>query len=212
MSSTLTSPYLEVLPNVHAEFIPVQTASSTNIDNASEYTTLLEFHVLPTSPDLPIPSLRSESGGWRSGDLFEQALPGKYIFRGRDDDWVKSYWSERLDTKAIENQVLNVCALDLVANCVVVGEGRPWPALFVELKDNVLRDQGVTMQQVKEEIIRRLESFNGLKYLHERVQDPRMIYIVLPPRKLPRTAVKGNIRYVHVNNWELLAAEKTIIV
>lgn len=193
MSSTLTSPYLEVLPNVQAEFIPVQTAIPGDIDGGSEYTTLLELHILPTSPDLPIASLRSETGGWRSGDMFEQVSPGKYIFRGRDDDWVKSFWSERLDTKAIENEVFNTCALDLIANCVAVGNGRPWPALFVELRDGVLRE-GVTMQEIKEEIIRRLKSFNNLRYLHERVQDPRMVYLVLPPRRLPRTVVKGNIR------------------
>ncbi|GJJ08775.1 hypothetical protein Clacol_002994 [Clathrus columnatus] len=192
MTSTLESPYFELLPNVHAEFIPICTTPSDPTQADPGYGSLLELHILSTSPDLPIPAFRSSTGGWLSGDLFQAVSPGKYIFRG-----------DRLDTKAIENEVYSVCGLDLVANCVVVGYERPWPMLFVELKPGVLSFESesntelgttVALQKVKGEIIRRLENFNSLIYPHERVEDPRMVYIVLPPRKLPRTAIKGNIR------------------
>ncbi|GJJ08040.1 hypothetical protein Clacol_002247 [Clathrus columnatus] len=204
MSSTLTSPYFELLPNTHAEFVPIRaTLPSNSIQNDARYISLLELHIMPTSPDLPILPFRLSTGGWLSGDFFEEVSPGKYIFRGRDDDWIKSFLGDRLDTKTIENEVYNVCGFDLVANCVVVGYGRPWPMLFVELKPGVLSFEpesitetgtAMALQQVKEEIIKRLENFNSLRYLHEHVEDPRMVYIVLPPRKLPRTAVKRNIR------------------
>jgi hypothetical protein len=69
--------------------------------------------------------------GWRSGDLFEkvfvpkvprkdsekhdgktdnrekaQEFEERYISRGRDDDWVKSQFSEKLDTRCVPLRVL----------------------------------------------------------------------------------------------------------
>ncbi|KAF8468652.1 hypothetical protein JB92DRAFT_3059106, partial [Gautieria morchelliformis] len=164
LTSDIGDRRLRMLPTISYKMVPV---GPTSIDGA-EYGRLLELWILPDSPDLPIADLRTPDGGWRSGDLFEEPEPGtgKYLFRGRDDDWIKSQWCERLDTKAIEDNVYTTCA-DIVANCVVVGNGRPFPALFVEPRVP--------------------------RYLHERIQDVRMIKIV-PAKALPRTAAKGNIR------------------
>jgi hypothetical protein len=95
LTSVLGDRRLQMLPNISYQFNPV---GPTSIDG-TEYARLLELWILPDSPDLPVAALRTADGGWHSGDLFEEPEPGKYIFRGRDDDWIKSQWSERLDTK-----------------------------------------------------------------------------------------------------------------
>jgi len=179
---------LEILPTVSYKFVPV---GPTSIDG-NEYARLLELWILPDSPDLPVADLRTPDGGWRSGDLFEEDEAGKYIFRGRDDDWIKSQWSERLDTKSIENNVYTTCS-DIVANCVVVGNGRPFPALFVEPRVPAVAESSELSLNLKRDIIKRTSDFHSMRYLHERIQDVRMIKVVTP-KILPRTAAKGNIR------------------
>ncbi|KAF8523945.1 hypothetical protein BU17DRAFT_85424 [Hysterangium stoloniferum] len=176
---------LQILPTISFKFVPV---GPTSIDGA-DYDRLLELWILPDSPDLPVAELRTPDGGWRSGDLFEEPEPGRYIFRGRDDDWIKSLWSEKIDTRAIEDNIYTTCS-DIVGNCVVVGNGRPFPALFVEPRVPTPESGHA---KLKLEILRRTYEFNSLLYLHERIQDPRMIKIV-PAKSLPRTASKGNIR------------------
>lgn len=46
---------------------------------------------------------------------------------------------------------------------------------------------------LKKEILRGMESFNLRRYPHERISSEDMI-IIVPPKSLPRTATKGNIR------------------
>ncbi|KAF8511241.1 acetyl-CoA synthetase-like protein [Gautieria morchelliformis] len=196
LTSDIGDRRLRMLPNISYKMVPVGP-TPISIDGADyEYGRLLELWILPDSPDLPIPALRTPDGGWRSGDLFEEPEPGtgKYLFRGRDDDWIKSQWCERLDTKAIEDNVYTTCA-DIVTNCVVVGNGRPFPALFVEPRVPMPAAAATPSAELelKREIIRRTSDFHSLRYLHERIQDVRMIKIV-PAKALPRTAAKGNIR------------------
>jgi len=74
-----------------------------------------------------------------------------------------------------------------VADCIVVGNGRPSPALFVEPK------AGVSGEKVQKEIIRRTRHFHSRRYLHERITATEYV-IVVPQGTLPRTATKGNIR------------------
>jgi acyl-coenzyme A synthetase/AMP-(fatty) acid ligase len=164
---------------------------------------MLEFIVLAESGDCPDTSLRADDGHFHTGDLFQEVSPGSYVFRGRDDDWIKSENSLRCDTKsvillytldmlltknfrAIEDNVRAMCG-NMVAECIVVGTGRPSPALFiepaVEMDDNKL----------KKEIIRKTRHFHARRYLHERITSTNFIVIV-PPHTLPRTATKGNIR------------------
>lgn len=147
---------------------------------------LLELVILSDSKDCPHPSLRSADGHYHTGDLFLEVAPGHYVSRGRDDDWIKSENSLRCDTKAIEDNVRMTCA-DLIEDCIVVGNGRPSPALFIETKP------GLSEEKVKRDIIRRTRQFHSRRYLHERISSTNFV-IVVPPNTLPRTATKGNIR------------------
>ena len=148
---------------------------------------LKELVILSESGDCPDPSLRSaDDGHFHTGDLFLEPIPGYYVSRGRDDDWIKSQNSLRCDTKAIEDNVRTTCA-DLVADCIVVGNGRPSPALFVEAKAEM------NEEKLKKDIIRRTRHFHSRRYLHERITSTKYVFVV-PKGTLPRTATKGNIR------------------
>ena len=51
---------------------------------------LLELVVLSDSDNCPDISLRYADGHFHTGDLFLEAGPGKYLFRGRNNDWIKT--------------------------------------------------------------------------------------------------------------------------
>ncbi|KAG8981449.1 hypothetical protein FRB93_008670 [Tulasnella sp. JGI-2019a] len=146
---------------------------------------LLELVILRQSADCPNISLCGPDGNYRTGDLFQEVKPGRYIFRGRDDDWIKSENSLRCDTKSVEDNVRMMCE-DLIEDCVVVGTGRPSPALFVE--PSVSWEE----EKLKREILRCTKQFHSRRYMHERIVVSRFIMVV-PKKTLPRTS-KGNIR------------------
>ncbi|KAG5648080.1 hypothetical protein DXG03_007115 [Asterophora parasitica] len=147
---------------------------------------LLELVILAGSGDCPDVSLRHTDGDFHTGDLFQEPAPGMYVFRGRDDDWIKSENSLRCDTKAIEDNARATCG-SLIGECVVVGSGRPSPVMFIEPAVDMDHNK------LKKEIIRKTRHFHSRRYLHERITSANMIVIV-PPKTLPRTANKGNIR------------------
>jgi len=90
--------------------------------------------------------------------------------------------------RSIEDNVRATCD-ELVFECVVVGNGRPSPALFFEASE------GCTMvsEELKEEIIRRTSEFNSRRFIHERITSTKHV-IVVERGTLPRTATKGNVR------------------
>ena len=88
--------------------------------------------------------------------------------------------------RAIEDNVRVTCG-ELIEDCIVVGTGRPSPALFVEPA------AGIDHNKLKREIIRKTRAFHSRRYLHERITSPELI-IIVPSKSLPRTATKGNIR------------------
>ena len=88
--------------------------------------------------------------------------------------------------RSIEDNVRATCK-DLMSECIVVGTGRPSPALFFEPAVNV------DPAKLKKEIIRRIKPFHSRRYLHERITSPDCVVIV-PANTLPRTATKGNVR------------------
>jgi hypothetical protein len=88
--------------------------------------------------------------------------------------------------RAIEDNARATCG-DLIEECIVVGTGRPSPALFVEPAP------GVDHMKLKRDIIRKTRQFHARRYLHEQITNPNLIVIV-PSKSLPRTATKGNIR------------------
>ncbi|KAJ7706068.1 hypothetical protein B0H17DRAFT_609147 [Mycena rosella] len=148
---------------------------------------MLEFVILAESGDCPDVSLRRADGHFHTGDLFQEVAPGQYVSCGRDDDWIKSENSLRCDTKSIEDNARMMCG-SLIGECIVVGSGRPSPVLFVEPTAEV-----VDPEKLKKEIIRKTRQFHSRRYLHERITATTHI-VVVPPKTLPRTLTKGNIR------------------
>jgi hypothetical protein len=81
-----------------------------------------------------------------------------------------------------------LCA-ELVFECIVVGNGRSSPALFVEPSEQCT----LNAEQLKKQIIRRTRHFHSRRYLHERITSTNFV-IVVEKGTLPRTATKGNVR------------------
>jgi len=198
-----SAPLLRSMEGYSYCFVPATPATSNSGHQSTAR--LLELVIPAESPDCPDVSLRHADGHFHTGDLFQEASPGSYVFRGRDDDWIKSENSLRCDTKyvshhfhhhllmliipshrAIEDNALAMCG-NLIAQCIVVGSGRPSPVMFVE--PGVDMDHG----KLKKEIVRKTRHFHSRRYLHERITSSDMIVIV-PRQSLPRTATKGNIR------------------
>lgn len=177
---------LKPLLGVKYGFFPAGPASNLEGYHVSANSELLELVILGDSPDCPHPSLRKPDGHFHTGDLFLQVREGQYLPRGRDDDWIKSLNSLRCDTRAIEENIRATCG-DLVDECVVVGTGRPSPALFVEPATEM------NHERLKAEILRRTHGFHSRRYLHEQITEEDFI-IVVERNSLPRTVTKGNIR------------------
>ncbi|PIL31634.1 hypothetical protein GSI_06336 [Ganoderma sinense ZZ0214-1] len=184
---------LTPVPGSRYLFVPIdgEADSAAGAEAETAYANangqLVELIVHADSPDCPDRSLRHEDGNYHTGDLFVEVTPGHYLYRGRNDDWIKSENSLRCDTKAIEDNVLATCA-DLVAACIVTGNGRPSPALFVEPTD-----ASTDPEKLKRDIVRRIRPFHARRYMHERIVLPQFV-LVVPRNTLPRTATKGNIR------------------
>ena len=156
--------FLTPLRGLKYGFFPAGPTSKHDGSLVSANSQLLELVILSDSPDCPHASLRKPDGHFHTGDLFLEARPNQYIFRGRDDDWIKSLNSLRCDTRAIEENVRATCG-DLVDECIVVGSGRASPALFVEPATEM------DHEKLKVEIIRRTRAFHARRYLHERITE-----------------------------------------
>ncbi|RXW22056.1 hypothetical protein EST38_g3794 [Candolleomyces aberdarensis] len=174
---------LTPLPGTSYRFEPI-SGNTEAVHQSSA--ALYELVILSDSPDCPDVSLRGADRHMHTGDLFQEVTPGWYVSRGRDDDWIKSETSLRCDTKAIEDNARQMCP-GLIAECVVVGSGRPSPVMFIEPTSDMDHDK------LKKEIIRKTRQFHSRRYLHERITSPNMV-VVVPRGTLPRTATKGNIR------------------
>ncbi|KAJ7925892.1 hypothetical protein B0H13DRAFT_2229498 [Mycena leptocephala] len=176
---------LRPLAGTAYRFVPVGGEAEAEAAHQST-AQMLEFVILAESGDCPDVSLRAADGHFHTGDLFQEVAPGLYLSRGRDDDWIKSENSLRCDTKSIEDHTRMMCGT-LIGECIVVGSGRPSPVLFVE--PNTEMDP----EKLKKDIIRKTRQFHSRRYLHERITSTSRIVIV-PPKTLPRTLTKGNIR------------------
>ncbi|KAJ7817693.1 acetyl-CoA synthetase-like protein [Mycena olivaceomarginata] len=185
MSSVPGKPgrFIRPIPTVSYRFDPF--TDMTQADDSSAQ--LFEFILLGDSPQIPKPHLLSADGNFHSGDLFEKQTDGSYLFRGRDDDWIKSDAADRCDAKAIEEKVYETCS-DLVENCIVVGTLRPSPALFIEAHSSWTG----SCDSLKESILHRMKEFNIRRYQAERITDKRLV-LVVDRGILPRT-MKGNLR------------------
>ncbi|KAJ6604760.1 hypothetical protein DFH09DRAFT_1123741 [Mycena vulgaris] len=176
---------LQPLAGTAYRFVPIGGESGAEASHQST-ARMLEFVILAESGDCPDASLRHADGHFHTGDLFQEVAPGQYVSRGRDDDWIKSENSLRCDTKSIEDNARMMCG-SLLGEVIVVGAGRPSPVLFVEPNTDM------DPEKLKKEIIRKTRQFHSRRYLHERISSTTHI-VVVPPKTLPRTLTKGNIR------------------
>jgi len=176
---------LRPLEGVAYGFFPVEPMTPS--ESAHQATgRILELVILAESRDCPDLSLRQVDCNFHTGDLFQEVSPGHYVSRGRNDDWIKSENGLRCDTQSIEENVRKTCA-HLVEECVVVGNGRASPTLFVEPVGQI------DPTKLKKEIIRKTRLFHSRRYFHERITSPDFI-VVVPSKSLPRTMTKGNVR------------------
>jgi len=177
------APLLRPIEGVSYAFLPIAPEAESSHQSTAR---LLELVILAESIDCADVSRRAADGHFHTGDLFQEPTPGEYVFRGRNDDWIKSENSLRCDTKAIEDNVRTMCG-ELISQCVVVGTGRPSPVMFIEPATDMDHNK------LKKEIVRKTRQFHSRRYLHERITSPNMI-VVVPSQTLPRTVTKGNIR------------------
>ncbi|KAM0359866.1 hypothetical protein ACHAPY_006256 [Fusarium culmorum] len=186
MMSSSTSPHVSPLPGSGCRFIPLsESASSPN--------RLFELIVPEEADECPHHSLRDKSDGmFHTGDLFEQVDVDQYIYKGRVDDRIKMQLALVCDAGSLESEAMQVCEGDLISAVSVIGSGRPSPAMVVEAKnDDVLQADDDTLLAFKQQIIQRIAPLHKRKYLHERIDDACLVFVVAKGT-LPRTA-KGNI-------------------
>jgi len=94
--------FLTPLEGTSYGFFPIESDDEPSTSTAAYQSStgqLLELVILSDSGDCPDVSLRSADGHFHTGDLFLEVEPGKYLSRGRRDDWIKSENSLRCDTK-----------------------------------------------------------------------------------------------------------------
>jgi hypothetical protein len=98
-------------------FVPTVHARSDLGDESTIQ--LLELVIPAESPDCPDVSLRHSDGDFHTGDLFQEASPGLYLFRGRDGDWITSDNAVRCDTKCVflSPWILNFWS----SHCAIIG-------------------------------------------------------------------------------------------
>jgi len=89
---------LRPLQGVSYSFFPIDPATPPELGQQSNEQ-LLELVILGQSEDCPDISFRQADGHFHTGDLFQEVVPGSYVFRGRDDDWIKTEKSLRCDAK-----------------------------------------------------------------------------------------------------------------
>ena len=93
-----TASLLCALDTTSYAFFPI-TSNQSEAGHKSTASQMAELVILSDSGDCPHPSLRASDGHFHTGDLFLEVQPNSYVFRGRDDDWIKSENSLRCDTK-----------------------------------------------------------------------------------------------------------------
>ncbi|KAJ7037809.1 acetyl-CoA synthetase-like protein [Mycena alexandri] len=187
-------PAMRIISGVELEFVPTKQVASSDLtegDGADE-SPLYDLFIPAYSRNCPHPTVRNRPpNGHIAGDLFQEVRPGRYIFRGRNDDWVRNSKNVAFcDTKAIEDNVLFVCS-DLVRHCTVVGHNKPFVVLFVEPVVPPPSEEAATALKVQ--ILELTAPFNARLFLHERITGPEHI-VVVSSGSLSRTKEKGNIR------------------
>ncbi|TFK91211.1 acetyl-CoA synthetase-like protein [Polyporus arcularius HHB13444] len=183
LKSTTESPVLYPIPGANPVFLPYQDQ-----DKSADGVQLYEVVVPSTADDCPPPEMCGEDGYYHTNDLFEKVGDG-WVYRGRGGDWIKILGGF-CDTKNVEDTVRKLCS-DLVHDVVMVGTGRLYPVLIVESAVSGLSEED--KKRISQEIVDRTAEFNRRLFIHERVEDPKRVFVV-EKGTLPRTKEKGNIR------------------
>lgn len=91
----------------------------------------------------------------------------------------------------IEDNTLKTCP-DLLVECIAVGNGRPSPALLIELGPGAatLGSAG----SVKREVYRRIRHFQSRRLAHERIGSAEL-FVIVQRSAWPRTPA-GHIRRI----------------
>ena len=106
-SRTPSSAFMQPVDNRSVAFIPISSSGgSSSTLPTSVYknvnTNVLELVIPATSPDCPHPSVRQPGDGhFHTGDLFLEVVPGRYSFRGRMCEWIRSSTGHWYDAKYV---------------------------------------------------------------------------------------------------------------
>lgn len=165
-----------------------------------------ELVILPTSPDCPPAALRNPKDGmYYTKDLFERVENGDtgveevYVFRGRRDDIIIMEGADNCDAKYLEDRIAYLCH-GLVSSFVVVGSGRPSPALLVEPTlelqntdaDNHAHDQTSFHNLLASRLKPLISGKDGSNLFPHELIKPELIAI-LPKGSLPISSLKGTV-------------------
>ncbi|EEB88874.1 hypothetical protein MPER_13102 [Moniliophthora perniciosa FA553] len=180
--------YLLPIPATRHDGTPLLSYRFEAVPGDADSVDLKRLVVLPGSGDIPDRSLCQDNGRYDTGDLFEEAERGKFIYRGRNDDWIKMANACKCDAASIEADVRKTCG-NLIAECIVVGTGRTSPALIVEAANGGF-DAGL-----REEIYQQIAASDAhsTRLPHEKIASADRV-LVVPLNSLMRTATKGNVR------------------
>ncbi|CEI62071.1 hypothetical protein FVEN_g3104 [Fusarium venenatum] len=201
MISSSTSPHLSPLPESGCQFIPLSESTSSP--------QLFELLVPAEADDCPHPSLRNKDDGmFHTGDIFEQVDANQYVYKGRIDDRIKMQLALVCDAGSLELEAMQECESGLISAVSVIGYGRPSPAMVVEAKnDDILQAGDDRLLAFKQQIVQRIAPFHQRKYIHERIDDVRLIFVAAKGT-LPRTA-KGNIMRKAVEDMFAMELDQT---
>ena len=93
------SRFMRPARGVSCRFDPAEITPRARIDDPTS-PPLLTFIILADSPQItPGAHLLSADGNFHTRDLFERQFDGSYLFRGRNDDWIKNDNANFIDTK-----------------------------------------------------------------------------------------------------------------
>ena len=96
VSAGRDGPYVSLLVPLEGTsytFLPIESDDEHSTSSGAHQGSsdqLLELVILSDSGNCPDVSLRHEDGHFHTGDLFLEVEPGKYLFRGRNNDWIKT--------------------------------------------------------------------------------------------------------------------------
>ena len=96
------APFLVPLEGTSYGFFPIESEDKPSTSTAAYKSStgqLMELVILSESGDCPDVSLRHADGHFHTGDLFVEVGTGKYLFRGRTDDWIKTESADKCDPK-----------------------------------------------------------------------------------------------------------------